>query len=102
MPEHCQYGEKKKTQIWSGGIGGDRAVISRDGWDRREVMAKKWIQKAIKHEGAFTKKADAAGKSVSAYATQVTKKGSTASTTTKRQANLAKTLKKMSKKKGKG
>jgi hypothetical protein len=60
----------------------------------------KWIQKAIKHPGAFTKKAKTAGMSVSEYATKVTKKGSKASSTTKRQANLAKTLKKMSKKKG--
>lgn len=35
--------------------------------------------------------------SVSEYASKVTKKGSHASTQTKRQANLAKTLKKISK-----
>lgn len=56
-------------------------------------MAKKWIQKAIKNPGAFTKKAESAGMSVSAYASKVTKPGSKASTQTKRQANLAKTLK---------
>lgn len=61
----------------------------------------KWIQKAIKHPGAFTKKAKAAGMSVQAYAAKVTKKGSTASTQTKRQANLAKTLKKIGRKRGK-
>jgi len=55
-------------------------------------MAKKWIAGAIKRPGAFTKKAKAAGMSVSAYATKVTKKGSKASTRTKRQASLAKTL----------
>jgi hypothetical protein len=60
---------------------------------------KKWIQKAIKRPGAFTKKAKAAGMSVSEYAAKVTKKGSKASARTKRQANLAKTLKKMHKKK---
>lgn len=65
------------------------------------MAKKKWIQKAIKHEGAFTAKAEHAGKSVQAYAAQVTKEGSKASTTTKRQANLAKTLKKMARKKGK-
>ena len=59
----------------------------------------KWIQKAIKKPGAFTAKAKAAGKSVSAFAKQATKPGSKASTTTKRQANLAKTLSKMRKKK---
>lgn len=58
-------------------------------------MAKKWIKKAIKHPGAFTRKAKAAGMSVSAYATKVLKKGSKASPTTKRQAALAKTLEKM-------
>lgn len=61
------------------------------------MATKKWIQKAIKHPGAFTKKAESAGKSVSAYAKQVTKKGSKASATTKRQANLAKTLSKLRK-----
>jgi hypothetical protein len=58
---------------------------------RQEVMAN-WIKDAIKHPGAFTKKAKAAGMSVSAFASKVTKKGSKASSTTKRQANLAKTL----------
>lgn len=62
-------------------------------------MAGKWIQKAIKRPGAFTKKAKKAGLSVSAYASKVLKKGSTASTRTKRQAALAKTLKKLRKKK---
>lgn len=57
----------------------------------------KWIQKAIKHPGAFTKKAKAAGMSTAAYAAKVTKSGSKASTQTKRQANLAKTLRKMHK-----
>jgi hypothetical protein len=60
-------------------------------------MAKKWIAGAIKHPGALTKKAKAAGMSVQAYASKVTKPGSKASTQTKRQANLAKTLKKMHK-----
>lgn len=61
-------------------------------------MAKKWIQGAIKHPGAFSAKAKRAGMSTSAYAAKVTKKGSKASATTKRQANLAKTLGKMRKK----
>jgi len=56
-------------------------------------MAEKWIQGAIKRPGAFTKKAKAAGMSVSEFASKVTKPGSKASTQTKRQANLAKTLK---------
>lgn len=57
-----------------------------------------WIKKAIKHPGAFTRKAKQAGKSVSEYAAQVTQEGSQASPTTKRQAALAKTLAKMRKK----
>ncbi len=60
---------------------------------------KKWIQKAIKRPGAFTKKAKAAGMSVQEYASKVLKKGSKASTRTKRQAALARTLKKMRRKK---
>lgn len=59
----------------------------------------KWIQGAVKHPGALTQKAKAAGMSPMAYAAQVTKKGSTASATTKRQANLAKTLTSFHKKK---
>ena len=62
-------------------------------------MAKKWIQKAIKRPGAFRAKAKKAGMSTSAYARKVTAKGSKASARTKRQANLAKTLSKMRKKK---
>lgn len=53
---------------------------------------KKWIQGAIKHPGAFKAKAKRAGMSTAAYASKVTKEGSHASTQTKRQANLAKTL----------
>ena len=62
-------------------------------------MAKKskarWIQGAIKRPGAFTKKAKKAGKSIAAYASSVLKKGSKAGATTKRQAALAKTFRKM-------
>lgn len=60
---------------------------------------KRWIKSAITRPGAFRAKAKKAGMSTSAYAKKVTKKGSKASTRTKRQANLAKTLKKMRKKK---
>lgn len=56
---------------------------------------KKWIQGAIKRPGAFTAKAKKAGKSVSGMATAVTKNPSKYSKTTVRQANLAKTLKKI-------
>ena len=60
-------------------------------------MAEKWIKGAIKRPGAFTAKAKAAGMSVSEYANKVSKPGSTASTRTKRQAALAKTLKSFNK-----
>ena len=52
-------------------------------------MAKKWIQGAIQHPGALTRKAKAAGMSVGAYIAHPPKG---VSTTTKRQINLAKTL----------
>ena len=57
----------------------------------------KWIQSAIKHPGAFTKKAKAAGMSTQAYASKVLKTGSSADTRTKKQASLAKTLAKVRK-----
>ncbi len=53
-------------------------------------MAKKWIQGAIKHPGALTRKAKAAGMSVAAFIKHPPK-GITSST--KRQIALAKTLK---------
>ena len=65
-------------------------------------MAKEFIDPAIKRPGAFRKKAKAAGMSVPAYAAKVTKKGSKASTRTKRQANLAKTLRKLGRRRGSG
>lgn len=58
-------------------------------------MAKHWIKGAIKHPGAFKKKAKAAGMSTSAYASRVLKEGSKASTKTKRQAALARILRKL-------
>lgn len=60
---------------------------------------KKWIQKAIKRPGAFTAKAKKAGKTVSGMAAAVTKNPDKYSTRTVRQANLAKTLKKINRKK---
>lgn len=53
----------------------------------------------VKHPGAFSAKAKAAGMTTSQYASKVLKKGSTASTQTKRQANLARTFSKMRDKK---
>lgn len=51
-------------------------------------MAKHWIQGAVKHPGALTKKAKAAGKTISQYCA-----GSNLSPQTKKQCALAKTLK---------
>jgi hypothetical protein len=61
-------------------------------------MAKNWIKGAIKRPGAFRRKAKRAGMSTKRYASKVTRRGSKASSRTKRQANLAKTLSKMRKK----
>jgi hypothetical protein len=58
-------------------------------------MAKdKWIAGAIKHPGALTKKAKAAGQTVAQFCSSTSGKD----TTTKRQCNLASTLRGMSKK----
>lgn len=59
---------------------------------------KNWIKSAISRPGALTAKAKSAGMTPLQYAQHVTKEGSKASTTTKRQANLAKTLSKFRKK----
>ena len=63
------------------------------------VARKNWIKGAIKRPGAFSKKAKAAGMTTAQYARHVGKSGSKASTRTKRQAALAKTLGKMRRKK---
>lgn len=65
---------------------------------RRKSGKKKWIKGAIKRPGAFKAKAKRSGKSTQAYARSVLKKGSKASTRTKRQAALALTLSKMRRK----
>jgi hypothetical protein len=62
------------------------------------MAQKRFIQQAIKRPGAFTKKAQSAGMSTQAYANKVTQPGSKASTRTKQQASLAKTLRKLNKK----
>lgn len=62
---------------------------------------KKWIQGAIKRPGAFTKKAEEAGMSVKEYAAKVSANPDEYDTRTVRQANLAKTLTKLRKKKEK-
>lgn len=55
-------------------------------------MAKKWIQAAIKHPGALTRKAKARGMSVGAFEGAVKGNPNGYSTQTKRQVNLARTL----------
>ena len=63
-------------------------------------MAKRrWIQAAIKKPGSFTAQAKKAGKGVQEFASSVLKKGSKASPRTKRRANLARTLAKLTRRK---
>jgi len=52
-------------------------------------MSKKWIQSAIQHPGALTRKAKAAGMSLAAFEAHPPKN---ISTSTRREINLAKTL----------
>jgi len=52
----------------------------------------KWIQKAIKRKGAFTRKAEDAGMSVAQAANKWSSRDAKVSKRTKKQANLAKTL----------
>jgi hypothetical protein len=63
------------------------------------MAKKKWIKNAIKRPGAFKAKAKRAGMTTNAYARHVLRKGSRATTRTKRQASLALTLGKISRKK---
>ena len=58
---------------------------------------KKWIKGAIKRPGAFTAKAKKAGKSVAGMAAAVSKNPGKYSPLTRKQASLAKTLRKISK-----
>lgn len=59
----------------------------------------KWIQKMDLKKGAFTAQANRAKKSVSEFADEVTKNPEKFSATTRKRAILAKTFKKISKKK---
>jgi|TARA_R110000787_G_scaffold73687_1_gene164212 hypothetical protein len=51
-----------------------------------------WIQDAVKRKGAFTKKAKGAGMSVAKASDKWSKSDAKVSSRTKKQANLAKTL----------
>ena len=64
-------------------------------------MADKWIKDAIKRPGAFTKKAEARGMTAKQFASKVTANPDEYDTRTVRQANLAKTLSKLRKRKKK-
>jgi len=64
-------------------------------------MADKWIQDAIKRPGAFTKKAKERGMSTKEFAAQVSSNPERYDKRTVKQANLAKTLSKLRKKKRK-
>jgi hypothetical protein len=68
-----------------------KGEMSLAGKELGEEKGEKWIQKAVKHPGAFTAKAKAAGKSVAAFA----KEKAHAPGTLGKQARLAQTLKKM-------
>ena len=63
------------------------------------MASEKWIKKAIKRPGAFSRKAKAAKMPTAQYANKVLKPGSKAAKRTKAQARLAKTLMSMNKKK---
>ena len=52
----------------------------------------KWIQSAIRHPGAFTKKAEAAGETPKEYMREVLAHPEKHDTRARRQANLMKTL----------
>ncbi len=60
---------------------------------------KRWIQDAIKRPGAFTAKARRAGLTTTAYAQRVLRKNSRAHAVTRRQAQLALTLRRLARRK---
>jgi hypothetical protein len=64
-------------------------------------MARKWIQKAIKHPGAFRAKAKRAGMSTMEYARKVLANPERYDTRTVRQARLALTLRKLARRRKK-
>ena len=62
---------------------------------------KDWIKGAIKHPGAFKEKAEKHGMSTSEFAAKVTANPDEYDKSTVKQANLAKTLSKLRKHRGK-
>jgi len=65
------------------------------------MAARNWIKGAIKKKGSFAKAAKRAGRTTAQHARAVLKKGSKASTTMKRRAVLAQTLRKLAKRRKK-
>ena len=61
------------------------------------MKGKNWIAGAVKRPGAFTKKAKARGLTVAAFAARVKANPSRYDAATRRQASLARTLRKLSK-----
>jgi hypothetical protein len=62
----------------------------------------KWIQEAIKRPGEFTEKARRRGMTVAQFAEQVIRNPERYDTRTVRQAHLAKTLRKLARRRKKG
>ena len=60
-------------------------------------MTQNWIKGAVKRPGAFTKKAESRGLTVAQFAAKVRANPDRYDDTTVRQANLARTLRKISK-----
>lgn len=60
-------------------------------------MSKNWIKGAVKRPGAFTRKAESRGLTVAQFAAKVRANPDRYDDTTVRQANLARTLRKISK-----
>jgi hypothetical protein len=67
----------------------------------RKSSDRKWIQKAIKRPGAFTEKARRRGMTVAQFAEQVIRNPERYDTRTVRQAHLARTLRKLAKRRKK-
>jgi hypothetical protein len=76
-------------------IGKGEMSLNPNGEEMTEEGGEKWIKGAIKHPGAFTKKAKSHGMSTSAFASKVLSNKEDYPAKTEKQAQLAKTLKKM-------
>jgi len=68
----------------------------------RRGSSRKWIQEAIKRPGEFTEKARRRGMTVAQFAEHVIRNPERYDTRTVRQAHLAKTLRKLARRRKKG